>query len=72
MLERVQALQTTDKTQEKFLKQVQEKHAVEMQNMQTQINQLTEKLNAKVYMNSLFKLYLFLHIYIFSIKSLFV
>ncbi|XP_020292386.1 putative leucine-rich repeat-containing protein DDB_G0290503 isoform X1 [Pseudomyrmex gracilis] len=47
VLERIQALQTTDKTHEKFLKQVQEKHAVEMQNMQTQIDQLTEKLNAK-------------------------
>ncbi|XP_076636098.1 uncharacterized protein LOC143349067 isoform X2 [Colletes latitarsis] len=47
VLERVQALQTNDKTHEKFLKQAQEKHAVEMRNMQTQINVLTDKLNAK-------------------------
>ncbi|XP_043261518.1 centrosomal protein of 152 kDa [Colletes gigas] len=48
VLERVQALQSNDKTQEKFLKQAQEKHAVEMRNMQTQINVLTDKLNAKL------------------------
>ncbi|XP_076236772.1 uncharacterized protein LOC143180718 isoform X2 [Calliopsis andreniformis] len=47
VLERVQALQTHDKTHEKFLKQAQEKHAVEMKNMQTQIDVLTDKLNAK-------------------------
>ncbi|KAG7206544.1 hypothetical protein KM043_003887 [Ampulex compressa] len=47
ILERVQALQTTDKTHEKFLKQAQEKHAVEMKNMQTQIDVLTEKLSSK-------------------------
>ncbi|XP_012147643.1 uncharacterized protein LOC100883073 isoform X3 [Megachile rotundata] len=47
VLERVQALQTNDKTHEKFLKQAQEKHAVEMKNMQTQIDVLTDKLNAK-------------------------
>lgn len=48
VLERVQILQTTDKTHEKFLKQAQEKHAVEMKNMQIQIDALTDKLNAKV------------------------
>ncbi|XP_053974384.1 centrosomal protein of 152 kDa-like isoform X2 [Hylaeus volcanicus] len=47
VLERVQALQTNDKTHEKFLKQAQEKHAVEIKNMQTQINVLTDKLNTK-------------------------
>ncbi|OAD54502.1 hypothetical protein WN48_06691, partial [Eufriesea mexicana] len=47
VLERVQALQVNDKTHEKFLKQAQEKHAVEMKNMQTQIDVLTDKLNAK-------------------------
>ncbi|XP_012260888.2 centrosomal protein of 152 kDa-like [Athalia rosae] len=47
ILERVQVLQTTDKTHEKFLKQAQEKHAIEMKNMQIQIDALTEKLNAK-------------------------
>ncbi|XP_076749974.1 uncharacterized protein LOC143422886 isoform X2 [Xylocopa sonorina] len=47
VLERVQALQASDKTHEKFLKQAQEKHAVEMKNMQTQIDVLTDKLNAK-------------------------
>ncbi|XP_076676804.1 uncharacterized protein LOC143373430 isoform X3 [Andrena cerasifolii] len=47
VLERVQALQTNDKTHEKFLKQAQEKHAVEMRNMQIQIDVLTDKLNAK-------------------------
>ncbi|XP_014479713.1 PREDICTED: centrosomal protein of 152 kDa-like isoform X2 [Dinoponera quadriceps] len=47
VLERSQALQTNDKTHEKFLKQAQEKHAVEMKNMQTQIDVLTDKLNAK-------------------------
>ncbi|XP_066590213.1 putative leucine-rich repeat-containing protein DDB_G0290503 isoform X2 [Prorops nasuta] len=47
VLERVQSLQANDKTQEKFLKQAQEKHAVELRNMQTQINALTEKLNSK-------------------------
>ena len=52
VLERVQALQTNDKTHEKFLKQAQEKHAVEMRNMQTQIDVLTDKLNAKVFANS--------------------
>ncbi|KOC67365.1 Centrosomal protein of 152 kDa [Habropoda laboriosa] len=35
VLERVQALQVNDKTHEKFLKQAQEKHAVEMKNIQT-------------------------------------
>ncbi|XP_032690124.1 putative leucine-rich repeat-containing protein DDB_G0290503 isoform X2 [Odontomachus brunneus] len=47
VLERAQALQTNDKMHEKFLKQAQEKHAVEMRNMQTQIDVLTDKLNAK-------------------------
>ncbi|XP_072750863.1 uncharacterized protein [Anoplolepis gracilipes] len=47
VLERAQMLQTNDKTQEKFLKQAQEKHAVEMKNMQTQIDVLTDKLNVK-------------------------
>ncbi|XP_012527288.1 centrosomal protein of 152 kDa isoform X2 [Monomorium pharaonis] len=47
VLERAQAFQTNDKTHEKFLKQAQEKHAVEMKNMQTQIDVLTDKLNAK-------------------------
>lgn len=50
VLERVQALQSSDKVHEKFLKQAQEKHAVEMKNMQTQIDVLTDKLNAKVYL----------------------
>lgn len=58
VLERAQVLQTNDKTHEKFLKQAQEKHAVEMKNMQTQIDVLTDKLNAKV-SNSMPKLYLF-------------
>lgn len=66
VLERAQALQTNDKTHEKFLKQAQEKHAVEMKNMQTQIDVLTDKLNAKVLSNSLLKLYI-LHICILSI-----
>ncbi|XP_077261006.1 uncharacterized protein LOC143896817 isoform X1 [Temnothorax americanus] len=48
VLERVQVLQTNDKTHEKFLKQAQEKHAVEMKNMQRQIDVLTEKLNDKL------------------------
>ncbi|XP_025987433.2 uncharacterized protein PFB0145c isoform X1 [Solenopsis invicta] len=47
-LERTQVLQTNDKIHEKFLKQAQEKHAVEMKNMQTQIDVLTDKLNAKL------------------------
>ncbi|XP_034951220.1 putative leucine-rich repeat-containing protein DDB_G0290503 [Chelonus insularis] len=47
VLERVQSLQANDKTHEKFIKQVQEKHAVEMKNMQTQIDVLTAKLNEK-------------------------
>ncbi|XP_018396585.1 PREDICTED: centrosomal protein of 152 kDa-like isoform X2 [Cyphomyrmex costatus] len=47
VLERAQVLQVNDKIQEKFLKQAQEKHAVEMKNMQTQIDILTDKLNAK-------------------------
>ncbi|KAF3428780.1 hypothetical protein E2986_04483 [Frieseomelitta varia] len=47
VLERVQALQANDKTHEKFLKQAQEKHAIEMKNMQIQIDVLTDKLNAK-------------------------
>ncbi|XP_046601870.1 centrosomal protein of 152 kDa-like isoform X1 [Neodiprion lecontei] len=47
VLERVQMLQTTDKTHEKFLKQAQEKHTIEMKNMQIQIDALTDKLNAK-------------------------
>lgn len=59
ILERTQVLQTNDKTHEKFLKQAQEKHAVEMKNMQTQIDVLTDKLNAKVLLNSSFKLYIF-------------
>jgi len=67
VLERTQVLQTNDKTHEKFLKQAQEKHAVEMKNMQTQIDVLTDKLNAKVLPNSLLKLYVLFHIYIFSI-----
>ncbi|XP_071862935.1 uncharacterized protein isoform X1 [Bombus fervidus] len=49
VLERVQALQANDKTHEKFLKQAQEKHAVEMKNMQIQIDVLTDKLNAKLF-----------------------
>lgn len=48
LLERAHVFQTNDKTHEKFLKQAQEKHAVEMKNMQTQIDVLTDKLNAKV------------------------
>ncbi|XP_011637731.1 centrosomal protein of 152 kDa-like isoform X1 [Pogonomyrmex barbatus] len=48
VLERTQVLQSNDKTQEKFLKQAQEKHAVEMKNMQTQIDVLTDKLNTKL------------------------
>jgi len=67
VLERTQVLQTNDKTHEKFLKQAQEKHAVEMKNMQTQIDVLTDKLNAKVLSNSLLKLYVLFYIYIFSI-----
>lgn len=67
ILERAQALQTNDKMHEKFLKQAQEKHAVEMRNMQTQIDVLTDKLNAKVSLNSLFKSCVILHIHIFSI-----
>ncbi|KMQ95622.1 centrosomal protein, partial [Lasius niger] len=47
ILERAQVLQTNDKTHEKFLKQAQEKHMVEMKNMQTQIDFLTDKLNVK-------------------------
>ncbi|XP_035726359.1 centromere-associated protein E-like [Vespa mandarinia] len=47
VLERVHALQTSDKINEKFLKQAQEKHAVEIKNMQTQIDVLTDKLNTK-------------------------
>ncbi|KAK0169784.1 hypothetical protein PV328_010425 [Microctonus aethiopoides] len=47
ILERVQSLQRNDKTHEKFLKQMQEKHSIEMKNMQTQIDILTEKLNRK-------------------------
>ncbi|XP_017880531.1 centrosomal protein of 152 kDa isoform X2 [Ceratina calcarata] len=47
MLERVQVLQANDRTHEKFLKQAQEKHTIEMKNMQTQIDVLTDKLNAK-------------------------
>lgn len=67
VLERVQVLQTNDKTHEKFLKQAQEKHTVEMKNMQTQIDVLTDKLNVKVSSNSLFKLFFIFRIYIFSI-----
>lgn len=48
VLERVHALQSSDKIHEKFLKQAQEKHAVEIRNMQTQIDVLTDKLNTKV------------------------
>ncbi|KYN34657.1 hypothetical protein ALC56_11146 [Trachymyrmex septentrionalis] len=47
VLERAQVLQMNDKIHEKFLKQAQEKHAVEMKNMQTQIDVLMDKLNAK-------------------------
>lgn len=67
VLERTQALQTNDKTHEKFLKQAQEKHAVEMKNMQTQIDVLTDKLNAKVSLNSLFKLCIPFRVHVFSI-----
>lgn len=67
ILERAQMLQANDKTHEKFLKQAQEKHTVEMKNMQTQIDVLTDKLNVKVLSNSLFKLFLIFCIYIFSI-----
>ncbi|KAL2738871.1 golgin subfamily A member 4-like isoform X1 [Vespula squamosa] len=48
VLERVHALQSSDKIHEKFLKQAQEKHAVEIRNMQTQIDVLTDKLNTKL------------------------
>lgn len=48
ILERTQMLQANDKTHEKFLKQAQEKHTVEMKNMQTQIDVLTDKLNVKL------------------------
>ncbi|CAG5093579.1 Similar to cep152: Centrosomal protein of 152 kDa (Xenopus laevis) [Cotesia congregata] len=47
VLERVQSLQANDRTHEKFLKQAQEKHSIEMKNMQTQIDLLTDKLNEK-------------------------
>ncbi|XP_043282129.1 centrosomal protein of 152 kDa isoform X2 [Venturia canescens] len=47
VLERVQTLHANDKTQEKFLKQAQEKHGIEIRNMQTQIDLLTDKLNVK-------------------------
>lgn len=67
VLERAQMLQTNDKTHEKFLKQAQEKHAVEMKNMQTQIDVLTDKLNVKVLSKSFFKLFFIFFIYIFSI-----
>lgn len=67
ILERAQVLQTNDKTHEKFLKQAQEKHMVEMKNMQTQIDFLTDKLNVKVLSNTLFKLFVIFRIYIFSI-----
>lgn len=49
VLERVQSLQANDKTEAKFLEQAQEKHAIEVKNMQTQIDVLTDKLKAKVY-----------------------
>lgn len=62
VLERAQALQTNDKTHEKFLKQAQEKHAVEMKNMQTQIDVLTDKLNVKVLSNFFFFNYYILRI----------
>lgn len=58
ILERVQSLQRNDKTHEKFLKQMQEKHSIEMKNMQTQIDILTEKLNRKV-SNKYIYLYIF-------------
>lgn len=48
VLERVQTLHASDKNNEKFLKQAQEKHAIEMRNMQTQLDVLTDKLNVKV------------------------
>ncbi|CAD6224690.1 GSCOCG00005504001-RA-CDS [Cotesia congregata] len=48
VLERVQSLQANDRTHEKFLKQAQEKHSIEMKNMQTQIDLLTDKLNEKL------------------------
>lgn len=63
VLERVQALQANDKTHEKFLKQAQEKHAVEMKNMQIQIDVLTDKLNAKVFLVLHYVLH-FAHIYL--------
>ncbi|XP_012280408.1 golgin subfamily B member 1 [Orussus abietinus] len=47
VLEGIQSLQANDKTHEKFLKQAQEKHTVEVRNMQTQIDVLTDKLNTK-------------------------
>ncbi|XP_015610581.1 centrosomal protein of 152 kDa [Cephus cinctus] len=47
ILEKVQTLQANDRSHEKFLKQAQEKHAIQMKNMQTQIDVLTEKLNMK-------------------------
>lgn len=62
VLERAQVLQTNDKMHEKFLKQAQEKHAVEMKNMQTQIDVLTDKLNAKVLLNVLLKLFVLFHV----------
>lgn len=67
VLERTQVLQTNDKTHEKFLKQAQEKHAVEMKNMQTQIDVLTDKLNVKVLLNSLYLNYSSYFAYIFSL-----
>jgi len=67
ILERVQVLQTNDKIHEKFLKQAQEKHAVEMKNMQTQIDVLMDKLNAKVLSNSVLKLYIVFYIYIYTL-----
>ena len=63
VLERVQALQANDKTHEKFLKQAQEKHAIEMKNMQIQIDVLTDKLNAKVFL-ILYYILNFNHIYL--------
>ena len=48
VLEKVKTMQTNDKKEDKFLQQTQEKHNTEIRNMQTQIDVLTNKLQAKV------------------------
>lgn len=67
VLERVQSLQANDKTEAKFLEQAQEKHAIEVKNMQTQIDVLTEKLKTKVFF---FSFNLFLNLFIFNIINI--